>query len=242
MQRKTPVFSIIVPIGPGEDELEHLLTDLKLIPESDEVLLVYSSLVNSKRIKAGKAIIEKLELKCLVKWVESVQGRACQMNRGADQSCGKYLWFLHADSRLVQENYDALNKAIKSNPNALYFFSLYFRKTGVPAIIKLNELGSRLRSSLLGMPFGDQGFCLSRSIYNELGGYPEDVEYGEDHLLTWRSRQSGIKMYRVRSKLSTSARKYTLQGWLNLTLRYHYRWVKQAIPEFRTLLQSRGIL
>ena len=164
------------------------------------------------------------------------------MNRGAEQSNGEYLWFLHADSRLVQENYDALNKAIKSNPNALYFFSLYFRKTGVPAIIKLNELGSRLRSSLLGMPFGDQGFCLSRSVYNELGGYPEDVEYGEDHVLAWRARQFGAKMYRVRSKLSTSARKYNQHGWLNLTLRYHYRWVKQAIPEFRTLLQSRGIL
>ncbi len=141
--------------------------------------------------------------------------RAKSLNAGAAKAQNELLWFLHADSRVTKENILALDKALQQKPDAMHYFNLAFDDKGLHG---LNAWGANIRSSLLAMPYGDQGFCISKKLFDEVGGYPEDVPYGEDLLFVRRARNNGIRINRVPSKLTTSARKYREQGWLKLTL------------------------
>jgi hypothetical protein len=101
----------------------------------------------------------------------------------------------------------------------------------------INEWGARLRSDLLGLPFGDQGLCLSKQSFERLGGYDEQAAFGEDHLLVWQAKHHGLKLVRCPSKLATSARKYQQRGWRNLTIKYQLLWPRQAWPQLTKLLK-----
>ncbi len=166
--------------------------------------------------------------------VSSENTRAKSLNCGAAKASREYLWFLHADSRVSADNLNYLSQAIKKNPDALHYFDLVFDRGG---IMSVNAWGANIRSRLFGTPFGDQGFCISSSRFSLIGGYPENLDYGEDLMFVWRARQAGLKLSRIASKLKTSARKYDKQGWLKLILLYQWRWIYMSVPELYRLLR-----
>ena len=102
------------------------------------------------------------------------------------------------------------------------------------------NVGANMRSRLLGLPFGDQGLCIKKSLFDTLDGYPEDCPYGEDLLFVWQARLAGIPLQRVPSKLLTSGRKYQQRGWLQLSLLYQWRWMKLSLGPFFKLLSRRA--
>ncbi|MGE3714764.1 MAG: glycosyltransferase [Alphaproteobacteria bacterium] len=158
--------------------------------------------------------------------------RAKSLNMGAAKATGDYLWFLHADSTLGEGWLAALKTAIENHPDALLYFDLAFRNDATP-LMWLNALGARFRSRILGVPFGDQGFCIRKALFEKLGGFPEGLAYGEDHVFVWRARQAGIKLKPTNATITTSARKYQAHGWAATTFMHQYLWVKQAWPEWR---------
>lgn len=97
----------------------------------------------------------------------------------------------------------------------------------------INEIGCWIRSRILGVPFGDQGFALSKQNFERIGGFPEGAPYGEDHLFVWRAKQRGIRLQCTGAPLYTSARRYAETGWVKLTWDYARRWTRQAWPEWR---------
>lgn len=163
------------------------------------------------------------------------EGRAAQMNAGARQATRKFLWFLHADTTLAPSCISALQRSLAADPNALHYFDLKFAADG-PWLMRVNALGVWIRSHVLGMPFGDQGFCLSGEVFGMLGGFQTEAAYGEDHLLVWRARQSNVVLRCVGAGLTTSARKYAEHGWLQTTVRHGVLTVKQAFPEWIKLI------
>jgi GT2 family glycosyltransferase len=165
-----------------------------------------------------------------VAWVEAPLGRARQMNAGARAARGRHLWFLHADSGFSRPDVEALATALREAPRALHYFNLAF--DGRPRqLMYLNQAGAWWRSHALGLPFGDQGFCLERDAFFALGGYDEQAAYGEDHLLVWQARRAGIEVRCTRGRIVTSARKYREQGWLRTTILHQYLTYRQAAPE-----------
>jgi hypothetical protein len=96
-----------------------------------------------------------------------------------------------------------------------------------------------IRSRFLGLPFGDQGFCLSREHFQQIGRFDEHASYGEDHLLVWSARRQGILIRSVGASIATSARKYQAHGWLRMTLRNAWLTWRQAIPEWWKWVWSR---
>lgn len=218
-------LSIVIPLGPDEDQLPQLLDDLKDLSKEIEIILV-SCIEN----------IEQALPQNNIKYISSVQGRACQMNAGARVSQREFIWFLHADSRVMAQTLNALENSIKTAPDAVHFFRLKFKGDG-PRLMVLNEWGGWFRSEVLGVPFGDQGFCLRKNIFDKIGGFPEEAPYGEDHLLVWHARQAGVKLRCTGGALLTSARKYRQGGWIALTIKYQYLWLKQALPELWKLIR-----
>lgn len=233
-QQDYPKISIIVPVGPAEKRFGSLAGDLALLP-SEPLEIIIVRCANMTELTDIRDVEKQLSSYNLI-WVESEVGRAQQMNAGAEKATGDYLWFVHLDSNFDAGAFTALCSSIQAVPQALHYFRLGWRQPS-SSYMKLNALGANLRSRWLSVPFGDQGFCLAKTLFIAVGRYPEDAPYGEDHLLTWRVRQAGFFLKQVPEVLWTSPRKYADKGWLKLTCSYQWLWLKQAAPELWTLIK-----
>jgi hypothetical protein len=94
------------------------------------------------------------------------------------------------------------------------FFRLRIRSPR--AALRLAAFGSNFRARALRLPYGDQGLFLRRSIYEEVGGFP-DVPFLEDVALIRMLRRKG----RLRSlpvTISTGDRHWRALGILRTTL------------------------
>ncbi len=164
--------------------------------------------------------------------------RARSLNAGARAARTPFLWFLHADCAVEAVHLRHLLAAFARSPESLFFFDLAFAPDG-PALMRLNAWGGNRRARLFGLPFGDQGLAMSRRVWAALGGFPEDVAYGEDHVFVWRAHLAGVPVRRIPVPLATSARGYREHGWLRLTARRQYLWIRQALPFARRVLGRR---
>lgn len=227
-----PPVTIVIPVADGDREWLSLALDLTIIPATWDILL------------CGPEPISRIEQQTLaylrrfvrVRWVVSERSRAGKLNLGGDEALGSYVWFLHADSRVDFRCFDTLATRIARKDDALLFFRLQFLADG-PRRTRLNEWGARLRSEYLRIPFGDQGFVLSKALWQRLGRFREDVPYGEDHLLVWRAHQLGVAVEPLPTAIRSSARKYRDQGWRHTTARHVAITLRQALPELRQLLK-----
>ena len=223
-------ISIIIPVAPSDESWAQLTKDLKGLRIGREIVLAGPRPPVRRKEAEAKKSSEDIEYRRF-SWVRTPAGRAKQMNQAVKHTSGTYLWFLHADSRVSSTCAHHLALAIEKKPEALHFFDLKFHDTFNP-LMKINELGVRLRSHLLKMPFGDQGFCISRALFDQVGGFDEGASYGEDHLFVWKCIRNGINLHGVDAMLGTSARKYSSNGWLKTTIKHQYLTYKQALPEF----------
>ena len=99
--------------------------------------------------------------------------RAISLNEGAIKTTSDYILFLHADSKIEDDTIENLINYIKvRNVAGMYYFSLKFDQG---KILRLNSIGANLRSFLFSLPYGDQGFCISRRLFMKTGGFPENV-------------------------------------------------------------------
>jgi hypothetical protein len=210
MQSQALPLSIVIPCAAGERAQFGLLGDLAGLRCAHEILLV--TVRGDPTAGHGLPTLPSLRL------LASESGRARQQNLGAAVAGGEWLCFLHADSRLGKDALAALEALPGSDP-ALSYFDLRFASDG-PRLTMLNAFGARLRSDLLGLPFGDQGLSLRREDFFALGGFDQRLPRGEDHALVWAARRSGLPLRRLRAPIVTSARRYAEHGWLRTTVRF----------------------
>jgi hypothetical protein len=69
---------------------------------------------------------------------------------------------------------------------------------------------ANLRSRVFGLPYGDQGLLLTRSLYDSVGGY-SDQPLMEDVAIV-RALRGRLRALPIRAL--TSAARYEQQGWL----------------------------
>lgn len=216
-------LAIVIPVGPGDDAWQGLLPSLDAWPFGELTAVMPSNRPDHRMSQ----LAQRLRL------TAAPAGRASQQNAGAAATTAPWLWFLHADSRLdpgtetrpgtVQQ----LARFMAEQPEAIGYFDLRFQSDG-PACMAINEFGANLRSRWLGLPFGDQGLLMPRTLFNRLGGFDESIASGEDHALIWRARQLGIPVHPVGAALFTSARKYAERGWLRTTARHLWLTWRQS--------------
>lgn len=190
-------IAVVVPVGRGEQAWRELLPHLN----------PFGARVLSHTTGEDLGELEH----CLT--VATPAGRARQLNAGADATSLPWLLFLHADSRPDAR----LTAALVSAPERDYIGYCTLRYYDGPAWMRLNELGAWIRSRLFGLPFGDQGMFMSRTVFERLGGFDEQVAVGEDHALVWKARHAGIPVLPLGASLATSARRYRDKGWWNTT-------------------------
>ena len=221
-------LAVVIPIGPGDDAWRGLVPQLAPLPAAARLVLAATTAGDLPAAGDPACAALAAEVLCLT----APRGRALQQNAAARAAGRRFLWFLHADSRLAPTTLPALARALDRRPGGLGFFDLRFRDDG-PAAVGLNAVGVMVRSRWLGLPFGDQGFFLAHATFERLGGFDPGLADGEDHALVWAAWRARVPLVPARAPIYTSARKYAEQGWLNTTARHVWLTVRQAWREGR---------
>ncbi|MEL7476241.1 MAG: TIGR04283 family arsenosugar biosynthesis glycosyltransferase, partial [Cyanobacteria bacterium J06555_12] len=136
------------------------------------------------------------------------RGRAQQMNAGAQQARADVLLFLHADSQLPEAGLKAVRRAMLGTPalGGRFAVSLDRHKLPYTAI----EWGMNARTRLTGCFTGDMGIFVWRSLFEQLGGYPQQPLM-EDYEFSRRMQQRGQVAY-LPQKIVTSSRRWQQHG------------------------------
>ena len=145
----------------------------------------------------------------------SAPGRARQMDAGYRVARGDALLFLHADTRLEGGWDDAVRKALADPQVMGGAFRLRFDSRR-PAL-RVVEWGAQLRCRLGGLPYGDQGLFVRRSLLEDLGGIAA-VPIFEDLDLARAIRRAG-RLALLREPALTSPRRYERHGVARVMLR-----------------------
>jgi rSAM/selenodomain-associated transferase 2 len=134
--------------------------------------------------------------------------RGGQLRRGVDVAKGNWLLVLHADTVLGAEWAPVVQTHLDRGTGAAAWFQLAFRANGLRA--RWVAGWANLRSSLFGLPYGDQGLLVSRQMYLQAGGYP-DQPLMEDVALAraLKGQMIGLAVTAV-----TGAERYQRKGWL----------------------------
>ncbi|QOY62518.1 glycosyltransferase [Lysobacter sp. H21R4] len=225
-------LTVVVPVGPGDSLSPRLREQLTQLPPGAQVVVVECE---AGPVRREQSAVAAVDAPAGPRWhaLHSPAGRSLQQNAGAAAGDGQWLWFLHADAALAPETLPALARFVAEGRSALGYFDLRFLGDG-PALMRLNSVGVWLRSRVLRLPFGDQGFVLPRSLFTAVGGFDPATNRGEDHQLVWRVRRAGAPVVAVGAPLYTSARRYAARGWAATTIRHVGETLRQAWRFSRT--------
>ena len=221
-----PKLSIVVPVLNEYPHLPEIMTQLAELVSQQGIDVVF---VDGGSCDGSAELLQNMNEEFL-SFVKSEQGRALQMNAGAEIAKGELLLFLHADTRLSQANIQDLFHSWHSSEHVWGRFDLAFDLNGLrPGVtrrqtISLTTSASlrviawfiNLRSRLTGIATGDQAIFVNRDVFDKVGCFEkqplmEDIEL---------SRQLGAhsKPLCLRSKIITSPRKWQQEGLVRTVL------------------------
>ncbi len=206
----TPMLSIVVPVLNEARILEARLNALQCHRVAEVELIV----VDGGSVDRSAEIAAPLCDRTLV----STPGRACQMNAGAEAACGTWLLFLHADTILSKESFDALLISGQTRMGMVQR-SYQWQAPFLPLTASLMNL----RSAWTGIATGDQGLFVRQRVFQGVGGFPV-LPLMEDIALCKSLREQAEPVI-VRSPLVTDGRRWDQGGWSRtVILMWLLRW------------------
>ncbi len=147
--------------------------------------------------------------------IQSKPGRALQQNTGAVASSGEMLLFLHADCRLQPGSLEAVQTALENPRCAGGCFQQHIDDPAWK--YRLLEKGNAARVRLCKWAYGDQGIFVRRTLFEELGGFP-NLRLMEDLYFMKALKRKG-RIALIEPPLIISARRWQQKGVLRQTLR-----------------------
>ncbi len=146
-------------------------------------------------------------------------GRAHQMNAGAQYAHGQTLLFLHADTILPHNADTVIYNAIRNQGWGRFNVEII----GTHPMLKVVARLMNMRSCLTGIATGDQALFVSRQLFQQIGGFP-DQPLMEDIELCKRLRKLQ-KPKCISAKVLTSGRRWETRGvWKTILLMWRLRW------------------
>lgn len=181
--------------------------------EADNIIATLSSLTNRDAVEVilvdGGSCDDTADIARAsgAKVLTTTPSKARQMNAGAAAASGEVLLFLHADTRLPENFEKPILDKVSQNGVAAGAFQLCIDSNARG--LRFIERVANWRSRHLQAPYGDQGIFVTKSLFDEIGGYP-DIPIMEDFELIHRLRRKG-KIVIVNESLKTSPRR-----WINI--------------------------
>lgn len=201
-------ISIIIPTYNEEESISDLLKHLKAGISSDpeSEIIVVDGGSQDKTVQ----IVESLGVKCVI---SERKGRAAQMNVGAENAGGDILYFVHADSLPPSSFADDITESLEMGfQSGCYRYKFDHYPT---PLLRVNAYCTRFdRIMVRG---GDQTLFITRSLYDELGGFREDFRIMEDYDLIQKIQKSAN--FRIIQKDAiVSSRKYEDNGYFRVQI------------------------
>ncbi|MDC6352266.1 glycosyltransferase [Zeaxanthinibacter sp. PT1] len=140
-------------------------------------------------------------------------GRALQMNEGAENAEGEVLAFLHADVRPPLEFLHNIKEALDNEYDA-GFFSYRFNSEN--KLLKVNASFTGKDGFFTGG--GDQCLFIRKERFKELGRFDPEQVLMEDFEFFKRMKQRGVAYTIIKNDLLVSARKYEQNSYLKINL------------------------
>ena len=202
-----PLATIVIPVLNDAAALAGTLAALPAAPAA-EIVVVDASDSNDPAMDALRTRYPH------VAWLRSAAGRGLQMNEGARRGRGRWLVFLHADTRLGHGWADALQALEEQQPivGGSFRFVLDSRARQARWI----ERGVWLRVRFFDLPYGDQALFARRTVFEDLNGYQE-LPLMEDVDFVRRLRRRG-RLAPLHVPAITSPRRWERDGWLRRML------------------------
>jgi rSAM/selenodomain-associated transferase 2 len=155
------------------------------------------------------SLVQNLGIKAVL---SPVKGRAGQMNHGVQNATGDVYFFLHADSAPATTFYDDIMSSIKKGYDCGSFRTQFDSSS---LLLKVNAYFTRF--NYLFFRGGDQGVFVTKKLWNQIGGYKEDMVIMEDYDYIARLWKEGVFKLIPKATL-ISARKYDENSWLTVQL------------------------
>src|SRR5678815_3320489 len=148
-------LSIVIPVLNDTEPLRRLLTSIRPNPQVD--IVVVNGGEPDDRMTA---ICDRPDVRLLT----SAPGRGCQMNVGASAAAGRWIVFLHADTRLPSQWSDEIRRA-GADPDVVGG-SFRFRLDSDAWQARLIERAVDRRVRLLDLAYGDQALFVRRDVFH----------------------------------------------------------------------------
>ena len=202
-------FSFIIPVLNEADVINSLVGHVRSLERAgeEEVIVVDGGPFGD----TIKAIADKG-----VRRLSSERGRARQMNEGAAAARGRYLIFLHADTRLPREALVLIEEAMTAGDIAGGAFDLRIDSSRLS--LRLISRIASLRSRSTRIPYGDQAIFIRKEAFDRIGGYPL-VPLMEDVALMRKLKKAGDRICIIPEPVTTSPRRWEAEGIVYATLR-----------------------
>ena len=152
-------------------------------------------------------------------------GRAAQMNAGARVARGDILLFLHADTSLLADAARAVMGALIDQEVVGGGFRHRFRESGI--LLRAISGYVTARSVVRRIHYGDQAMFVRRSVFDDLGGFP-DIPLFEDLRLSRALRARG-RVVTLSLPAITSARRLRQGGVVRTAARFAWLKLRDAL-------------
>jgi rSAM/selenodomain-associated transferase 2 len=199
-------FSVIVPVFNEAPLIRPFLQHLRdRAPEAEIIVADGGSTDGTADLASG--FCDQI--------VVSERNRAIQMNFGARAAHGDILWFVHVDAEVPQGCLAEIERLMNDPGIAGGYFRIRLPRG---AVYRLTDTFAHYAGILLRMRCGDHGLFCRRTVFLDVGGFPEvplmeDVEFFR--LLHRRGRVTYSH-----KRLLPSPRRYETVGRVRLTLAY----------------------
>ncbi len=212
---QTPQLSIVVPVYNERDQLPLFLEMLTLQQNIRFELLICDGGSTDGTAEEARLFASESPFPLYV--LDSAKGRSLQMNTGAKSAVAETLLFLHVDSRFNNPN--ALHRGwtelykVQSQSDGWIagHFSLKFQRQDDSSSPLYYHMESKARLNREECTHGDQGFMLSKLLFQEVGPFDDLYPIAEDTRFAERVRLKGEWLL-FPDIIETSARRFEVEG------------------------------
>jgi rSAM/selenodomain-associated transferase 2 len=227
------MISVVIPTLNAESRLAACLS--ALVPATVDGLVREVIIVDGGSADRTLRIADQAGARI----INAPAGRGRQLQAGANAARFAWILFLHADTvlesgweREVGMFVERVEMGARPETAAVFRFVL----DDLGSLPRLIEWGVAMRTSILRLPYGDQGLLIPRRLYDRIGGF-RDLPLMEDVDIVRRLGRARTSV--LRTAAVTSAVRYQRDGYVRRVARnlgclalYYLRVPPRVIARF----------